>query len=165
MDNLTLKRGSSDERRVFRAKRGDVKLALLDLVRENPRESAYRLMKLVEEKSAGVWKVSAGSAYPKLTELEEDGYITSDFRESTSLYSITSAGVDFITEKADDLKRIWNFNEEEDLGELEPVEAELQRVVEAIKVALNTDPSASDLIAQDLKALRKRIFGHLAEMG
>jgi len=150
---------------VFRAKRGDVKLALLDLVRENPRESAYRLMKLVEEKSGGIWKVSAGSAYPKLAELEDDGYITSDIQESTSLYSVTSAGEGLITEKADDLKRIWKFNEEEDLGELEPVEAELQRAVETIKVAMNADPAIGDLIAQDLKGLRKRIFGYLAEMG
>lgn len=164
MDNLTLKRGTSDERRVFRAKRGDVKLALLDLVRDNPRESAYRLMKLVEEKSGGVWKVSAGSAYPKLAELEEDGYIFSDLQESTSLYSATSAGENLLAEKNDDLKRIWNFNEEEDLGELEPVEAELQRAVETIKVALNTDPAVGELIAQDLKGLRKRIFGYLAEL-
>ena len=158
--SLTLKKGASDERRVFRAKRGDVKLALLDLISENPGVGGYRLMKIIRERSDGTWKVSAGSVYPKLEELEfVDGYVS--VSGDDRCYRITEAGEEFLEDKGDDLKRIWNFGDEGDEAST-ALEQELSKLMESLRLALSTDPSLEGDITEDVKGLRKKIFLRLA---
>jgi DNA-binding PadR family transcriptional regulator len=56
---------------------GEVRLALLSLVAEAP-SHGYELMKKLEERSAGVYRASAGTVYPTLQQLEDEGLIGSD---------------------------------------------------------------------------------------
>src|SRR5437588_6074187 len=53
-----------------RARRGDVRLALLRLLAEEPR-NGYQLMQAIEERSEGFWRPSPGSVYPTLAQLED----------------------------------------------------------------------------------------------
>ncbi len=71
--------------------RGDVKFALLDLLRERPMYG-YEMIKALEEKSGGFYTPSPGSIYPTLQMLEERGFVTSEEVESKKVYSITEAG-------------------------------------------------------------------------
>jgi DNA-binding PadR family transcriptional regulator len=41
----------------------------------------YELMKQLEERSGGVYRASAGTAYPTLQQLEDEGLITSELHE------------------------------------------------------------------------------------
>ena len=45
-----------------RARRGDVRLALLRLLAEQP--ATYQLMQAIEERSEGLWRPQPGSVYP-----------------------------------------------------------------------------------------------------
>src|SRR3954451_16812404 len=59
-----------------RARRGDVRLALLRLLAEEPR-NGYQLMQAIEERSEARWRPSPGSVYPTLAQLEDEGLIRS----------------------------------------------------------------------------------------
>jgi hypothetical protein len=57
-----------------RRRRGDVRLAILRLLAEEPR-NGYQLMQTIEERSEGQWRPSPGSVYPTISQLEDEGLI------------------------------------------------------------------------------------------
>jgi DNA-binding PadR family transcriptional regulator len=74
-----------------RARRGDVRAALLTLLAEEPR-NGYQLMQEIERRSEGVWRPSPGSVYPALQQLEDEGLIRSDESEGRKQFHLTDAG-------------------------------------------------------------------------
>src|SRR5215218_10077917 len=74
-----------------RARRGDVRQALLTLLAEEPR-NGYQLMQEIERRSEGVWRPSPGSVYPALQQLEDEGLVRSDESEGRKLFHLTEAG-------------------------------------------------------------------------
>src|SRR5688500_16355119 len=74
-----------------RARRGDVRAALLLLLAEEPR-NGYQLMQEIERRSDGVWRPSPGSVYPALQQLEDEGLVRSDETEGRKLFHLTDAG-------------------------------------------------------------------------
>ena len=74
-----------------RARRGDVRAALLTLLAEEPRYG-YQLMLEIERRSEGVWRPSPGSVYPALQQLEDEGLIRSDESEGRKQFHLTDAG-------------------------------------------------------------------------
>jgi DNA-binding PadR family transcriptional regulator len=74
-----------------RRRRGDVRLALLMLLAEEPR-NGYQLMQTIEERSGGRWRPSPGSVYPTLAQLEDEGLIRGVERDGTKLFEITDEG-------------------------------------------------------------------------
>jgi len=74
-----------------RARRGDVRAALLALLAEEPR-NGYQLMQEIERRSEGVWRPSPGSVYPALQQLEDEGLVRSDESEGRKLFHLTEAG-------------------------------------------------------------------------
>ena len=74
-----------------RARRGDVRAALLTLLAEEPR-NGYQLMQEVERRSEGVWRPSPGSVYPALQQLEDEGLVRSDETEGRKLFHLTDEG-------------------------------------------------------------------------
>jgi DNA-binding PadR family transcriptional regulator len=74
-----------------RARRGDVRAALLTLLAEEPR-NGYQLMQEIERRSDGVWRPSPGSVYPALQQLEDEGLVRSDESEGRKRFQLTEAG-------------------------------------------------------------------------
>jgi len=70
---------------------GDLKLIALALIAEQPRHG-YDIIKMLEEKTAGLYAPSPGVVYPTLTFLEEVGYLTSQPEGAKKLYIITAEG-------------------------------------------------------------------------
>ena len=85
---------------------GEVRLALLSLVAEGP-SHGYELMKKLEERSGGVYRASAGTIYPTLQQLEDEGLINSDLQEGRRVYRITDAGAKELERRDEDVKEIW----------------------------------------------------------
>ena len=71
--------------------RGDLKYALLDLLKERPKHG-YELIKELEEKSGGFYTPSAGAVYPTLQMLEDREWLTSSTVEGKKVYTLTDAG-------------------------------------------------------------------------
>ncbi len=78
--------------------RGDVKYAVLELLRERPMHG-YEVIKALEEKSGGFYTPSAGSIYPTLQLLEDRELVTVKETGGKKVYSITDAGQAFLAEQ------------------------------------------------------------------
>ncbi|MFD5864009.1 PadR family transcriptional regulator [Agromyces sp. NPDC127015] len=74
-----------------RMSRGDVRAAVLALLSEQPMHG-YQIMQEIEERSGGSWKPSAGSVYPTLQLLADEGLITASELQGRKTYSLTEAG-------------------------------------------------------------------------
>jgi DNA-binding PadR family transcriptional regulator len=85
---------SKFEKRVgTRMGRGDVRAAVLALLAEKPMHG-YQIIHEIEERSGGNWKPSAGSVYPTLQLLADEGIITAAESNGRKTYTLTDAGRD-----------------------------------------------------------------------
>ncbi len=85
---------------------GEVRLALLSLIEEEPRHG-YELMKALEEKSQGMYRASAGTVYPTLQQLEDEGLVASEAQEGKRVYRLTEAGSAELESETRRVDRIW----------------------------------------------------------
>jgi DNA-binding PadR family transcriptional regulator len=74
-----------------RAGRGEVRTAVLALLAEQPMHG-YQIIHEIEERSGGSWKPSAGSVYPTLQLLADEGLITAEESNGRKIYSLTEEG-------------------------------------------------------------------------
>ena len=95
--------------------KGDLKYVILDLIKDKPRHG-YEIIRELEEMSHGLYTPSPGAVYPTLQMLEEMGYATAVERDGRKVYTITEAGLDFLTERKDSadevrsqMKSRWSF--------------------------------------------------------
>lgn len=85
---------------------GEVRLALLALVAEGA-SHGYEVMKKLEDRSRGVYRASAGTVYPTLQQLEDEGLISSDLQDGRRVYRITEAGRRELERRDQDVRDIW----------------------------------------------------------
>jgi DNA-binding PadR family transcriptional regulator len=74
-----------------RMRRGEIRTAVLAVLAEQPRHG-YDVIQALEEKSEGAWRPSAGSVYPTLQLLEDEGLARSSERDGKRVYELTDAG-------------------------------------------------------------------------
>lgn len=98
--------GGGRGRRGRGRRRGDVRDAILALLAEGPR-NGYQLMSEIAERSDGVWRPSAGSVYPALGLLEDEGLIEQVEGDSGKTYALTEAGRAHVAERGEDLTDPW----------------------------------------------------------
>lgn len=72
-------------------RRGNVRAAILALLVERPMHG-YEMIQELEARSDGIWRPSAGSIYPTLQLLEDEGLVKSEEVEDRRRYSLTNAG-------------------------------------------------------------------------
>ena len=89
-----------------RARRGDVRAALLLLLAEEPR-NGYGLMQEIEQRSDGVWRPSPGSVYPALQQLEDEGLVQ-QAGEGRKAYTLTAEGSAHVEENRKALGTPWD---------------------------------------------------------
>ena len=70
---------------------GDLRLYLLKLLEAQPRHG-YEIIRLLEDRFYGLYTPSAGTIYPRLAALEDDGLVTHEMVEGRKVYRITDAG-------------------------------------------------------------------------
>lgn len=96
-----------------RARRGDVRLAILSLLGDAPDTGAepmngYGIIKSIAERTGGAWRPSPGSVYPTLQQLVDEGLIVASGDEGRSVYALTDAGRAEVETRADDIARAWD---------------------------------------------------------
>ena len=143
-----------------RARRGDVRAALLVLLAEEPR-NGYGLMQEIEARSGGAWRPSPGSVYPALSQLEDEGLVHAVQEGGGKRFDLTEAGRAHVTEHADELGTPW-----EQVGGGEQV-AELRTLVFGVGAAVmqvvqaGTDKQAAEA-AKVLEEARRSLYRILA---
>ncbi|MDR6610931.1 PadR family transcriptional regulator [Leifsonia sp. 1010] len=70
---------------------GSLRLYLLSLLDEAPRHG-YELIQALTERFGGTYSPSAGTIYPRLAKLEEEGLVTKATEGRKTVYEITDAG-------------------------------------------------------------------------
>jgi DNA-binding PadR family transcriptional regulator len=70
---------------------GHLRLYLLSLLAERPMHG-YELIQALSDRFGGTYVPSAGTIYPRLAKLEEDGLVTKESDGRKTVYSITEAG-------------------------------------------------------------------------
>jgi DNA-binding PadR family transcriptional regulator len=92
-----------------RVRRGDVRAAILDLLGEGQAWNGYQLIQEIGERTQGVWRPSAGSVYPALQQLEDEGLIAAAAGEDRRRnYTLTDEGRAYVQAHADELKASWD---------------------------------------------------------
>jgi DNA-binding PadR family transcriptional regulator len=87
---------------------GEVRIALLSLLKDGPKHG-YELMKDLEARSGGMYKASAGSVYPNLQLLEDEGLIKAEVKEDGKrVFTITDAGRAELAKQKDAADRVWS---------------------------------------------------------
>jgi len=76
---------------------GEVKYVILRLLEEKPRHG-YEIMKALEERLGGWYTPSAGTVYPTLQLLVDQGYVRAVETEGKKVYHITPEGEAFLHE-------------------------------------------------------------------
>lgn len=95
---------------------GEVRLAILSLLDEAPKHG-YQLMKEMKERSGGVYSASAGSVYPTLQQLEDEGLIEAALLNGRRVYNLTPAGREELAKDPESVRQIWERAERcENLG-------------------------------------------------
>ncbi|GAA1874596.1 PadR family transcriptional regulator [Paeniglutamicibacter psychrophenolicus] len=94
MDEL---RSRFEKRSGTRAGRGEVRAAVLALLAEQPMHG-YQIIREIEERSHGSWKPSAGSVYPTLQLLSDEGIVSTEESNGRKIYSLTEAGREEVAE-------------------------------------------------------------------
>ena len=144
---------------------GEVRLALLSLLGERP-QHGYELMKQLEERSGGMYRASAGTVYPTLAQLQDEGMVASDSEGGKRIYRLTDAGREELEESAETVEDIWQRTEQiGDWGEaFDPEAAELVRPAlrllrTVVKVAARQgdDPEVVDRVREILERAKDEI--------
>jgi DNA-binding PadR family transcriptional regulator len=95
-----------------RVRRGDVRAAILDLLAEGQPWNGYQLIQEIGARTQGVWRPSAGSVYPALQQLEDEGLITVQGSEAGEdrrrNYTLTDEGRTYVQAHADELRASWD---------------------------------------------------------
>jgi len=98
-------RGRWGPRRGF-FRSGEVRLALLSLLEQSPGHG-YDLMKRLEQRSGGLYQASAGTIYPVLQQLEDEGLVRSREADGKKVYEMTDAGRAELGKQKEAVEGIW----------------------------------------------------------
>jgi DNA-binding PadR family transcriptional regulator len=145
-----------------RARRGDVRAALLVLLSEGPR-NGYSLMQEIEERTDGVWRPSPGSVYPTLAQLEDEGLIRTQETDGRKEFVITDDGQKIVDERGD-APTPWD-EVKTDGG---PIQAEVGQLIRQVAIASSQvlkggSTQQMEAAKELLTDTRKKLYKILAE--
>ena len=145
-----------------RKRRGDVRLALLMLLAEEPR-NGYQLMQTIEERSGGRWRPSPGSVYPTLAQLEDEGLIRGIERDGTKLFEITDEGRHRLSQSKVD-PAPWEEDEDPDAPDLHRMASAVIQIGKAAwQVAQEGDERQIERAYETLAETRRSLYRILAQ--
>jgi DNA-binding PadR family transcriptional regulator len=143
-----------------RVRRGDVRSAILALLDDRPMHG-YEMIQELEERTGGRWTPSAGSIYPTLQLLEDEGLVTAEEVEGRKVYSLTDTGKEAAPDRTEG-GRPWEQGDE-DSPRFEARKEMFKLIGAAKQVARADDEEQLKQAAEILKDARRKLYGLLAE--
>lgn len=123
---------------------GALRLYLLSLLAEAPRHG-YELMQALEQRFGGTYTPSAGTIYPRLAKLEEEGLVTKVVEGRKSTYAITEAGRAELAAREHELRDL----EGEITDSVRRMASEVREGVRSAMRSLRADLAAAERDARD----------------
>lgn len=140
-----------------RARRGDIKFLILEVLATGPRHG-YEIITELENKSNGRYRPSPGSVYPTLTLLEEGGFITGEMASGKRVFTITNAGRELLASKP---AGAASDDAEDDGVDLRGAALKLGAAV--MQAARASDAASQQKVRDILDRTRREIYKILAE--
>jgi DNA-binding PadR family transcriptional regulator len=144
-----------------RRRRGDIRTAVLSALEESPAHG-YEIIQRFEEKTAGAWRPSAGSIYPTLQLLEDEGLVRSYERDGKKVYELTDEGRATAAQRVEEGGSPWASGQisrkYKDFGD-----AMRQLALASRQAAMTGNPEVMGKVVEILTDARKRIYTLLAE--
>jgi DNA-binding PadR family transcriptional regulator len=150
-------------RRGGRASRGDIRLAALALLAEQPMHG-YQLMREIANRTEGLWQPSPGAVYPALQQLEDEGLVTADKAEGKRVFQLTEDGTRYVAEHREEIDGVWEtVGDDVDESWLELAEVGKQ-VAQAFMQVASAGTRRQRAEARDIMAeTRRKLYRVLAE--
>jgi DNA-binding PadR family transcriptional regulator len=147
-----------------RARRGDVRAAILDLLDEGQPWNGYQIIQEIAARTSGVWRPSAGSVYPALQQLEDEGLIAPQGEGRRLRYTLTDEGRAYAEAHADELRSSW----EAVAGMTDEVAFELGDIFRQVMMAVTEvrragSPSQIEQARRVLTEARRSMYRILAD--
>jgi DNA-binding PadR family transcriptional regulator len=144
-----------------RARRGDVRAAVLALLAERSMHG-YEMIQELDQRTGGVWRPSAGSIYPTLQLLEDEGLIRGEESEGKRRFELTDEGRE--QGKAGEGQLPW----ETVTAGVDPQQIQLRRSFHQLRAAARQVAEAGDedqatRVRELLDETRRQIYAILAE--
>jgi DNA-binding PadR family transcriptional regulator len=117
-----------------RVRRGDVRAAILDLMAEGEQAwNGYQFIQTIADRTDGLWRPSAGSVYPALQQLEDEGLIETATGQDDRrrMYTLTEAGRQYVAEHAAEIRASWDAV----TGSVDDAEYQLRETIRQVIVA------------------------------
>jgi DNA-binding PadR family transcriptional regulator len=144
-----------------RARRGDIRAAVLRLLSETPMHG-YQIIQELSARSAGAWSPSAGSVYPTLQLLADEGLIVSAETAGKKVFSLTEAGTAAVAETAGQ-PAPWEEAAQSDSGNTGYREAVAKLMPAVFQLGKNGTKAQVDAALEVLDDARKKLYAILAE--
>jgi len=142
--------------------KGDVRSAILRLLAEEPMHG-YEVIRRIEHNTDGAWKPSAGSVYPTLQLLADEGLVTAQTANDRKVYALTEEG----RAAADAVRAPWETaepgepREPSGLGTLSRAGMELAQAVS--QVVRTGSPAQQAEVVELLGSTRRKVYSILAQ--
>jgi DNA-binding PadR family transcriptional regulator len=144
---------------------GNLRLYLLALLEERPRHG-YELIQALSERFGGTYSPSAGTIYPRLAKLEEEGLVTKRTDGRKSVYEITDAGraelesrrheLDAIEDDmTDSVRRLAEGVRAEVDSAMRSLRAELANAAREARKAATSEPATPQPNAESTRAMHE----------
>jgi DNA-binding PadR family transcriptional regulator len=145
-----------------RMRRGDIRVAILRALEAGPAHG-YEIIRRLEEGSGGLWRPSAGSVYPTLQLLEEQGLLTSQEDGGKRVYELTESGR-AEAEAGAGSGRAFPWDSEEGLTGYRALRSAVSQLMLATKqVQVAGEPELVERAAAIVKEARQKLYQLLAE--
>jgi DNA-binding PadR family transcriptional regulator len=155
--------GPPPTQRNSKAGRGDVRAAILALLKEGPR-TGYQIMSDIKERSGGAWRPSPGAVYPALSQLADEGLIEGEESGGRRTFSLTEAGIAYLERNPDMARAVWESAEQREAWELPGLFAEAARLGGGIvQVAHAGTPEQIQAAERLLERTRRDLYQILAD--
>ncbi len=144
-----------------RARRGDVRAAILRLLAEQPMHG-YQIIRVLTDRSDGVWSPSAGSVYPTLQMLADEGLVNAEQSGGKKVYHLTDAGREAVAE-FEGQRAPWEDAAAtgSDLNDYRQAAGRLAQAV--FQVGANGSDAQRAAAFEVLESTRKKLYGILSE--
>jgi DNA-binding PadR family transcriptional regulator len=151
--------------RGMRAGRGDIRAAILALLREQAMHG-YQIMQELAERSGGIWRPSPGSVYPTLQQLQDEGLVRSEEGDGgRRIFELTDEGRKLADEAATEQAPWDTVAGGGDSGEIGVRDLVGSLILAARQVVHAGNQRDIEQAQQILRDARKRLYQLLADEG
>jgi len=167
---------SQERARPPRARRGDVRVAILAVLANGPL-NGYQVIQEIADRTGGAWRPSPGSVYPTISQLEDEGLVEGDDDRGRRTLRLSDSGREYLDQHEAEVAEVWapfaegaHRSEDEDDVSLDfaSLKPELGRVMNAVWQIITTGTddqrrAAVGVLVEARRALYQILADHPGE--